>query len=103
MNRRDFFKGLAAAVVAASAGTYLISEQARHLATYRKSYSLQHDRWWHRFDVRIPNDRRHDNGAVITLTQYQVDLLAQEHLTQEEVEMSLKAFEGAFGMKVSLS
>lgn len=95
MNRRDFFKGLAAAVVAASAGTYLISEQSHYLARYRKSCWLSTDRWWHRFDVRIP-----DGGKI---TEYHVDLLAREHLTQHEVEESLKAFEHAFGVKVTLS
>lgn len=88
MNRRDFFKGLAAACVAASAGIQLLPEQQKLIAQYRRQYSLDSDDWMHRYDVK------HDGNI------HCVDCRSpNKELTEKEVQFMLAAFEHAFGLQ----
>lgn len=86
MNRRDFFKGLAVACMAASAGIELLPEQRELVARHRSVYDLQHDRFVHRFDV------------VVDGSQYCVDAFsAKKALTEDEARLMLDALERHIG------
>ena len=92
MNRREFFKGVTAAVIVASAGLALTAGQRRFVANYIQQYSLMDDSWVHRFSVRVGNDVHFVDGKS-------ADRVLKEH----EVKTMLEALERHIGGDVSIS